>query len=247
MRDRKAVIKSMYMDLHKHEFTWAQLIVLSWDLFRKNFSLILLIGIILNVPVFILDELLPGLQLSYLTELAIVAPISLFISLIITLSYYKITEGFLDGQSITISEAMGFSFLRLNKATWTGLITLLIVMAWSLLFIIPGIIWGVYYSFIIYVVAAKNIGGMKALSESKSLVTGRWWKVFGFSVYISLLIAAAALLMEYPIGWFTNGITSRITRDIISLILGGYATFAMTVLYINIEHSRNPNAPPQVE
>jgi len=241
-QDRKAVIKSMYMNLYKQEFSLGQLLVLSWDVFSKNFPILLLMGLILYIPVFIGSEvlLISELNVDRSIVMAITGIISLVVSLMVSLSYYRTVEFHLENKAITISEALVFSLQRLGKASLTAIIAGVIVGLLSLLLVIPGIIWAVYYAFIIFVVAERNIGGMDALAFSKSLVVGRWWKVLGYGFLISLLLASIIIILEAPISTFTQGLTTRLFSDILSIILSAYSTTAYILFYINLQHNRRP-------
>ena len=247
-QDRKAVLKSMYIDLHKKEFSIGQLLILSWDVFSKNFYILVLTGLIMYLPVFIASEVIivSELGLTQLSILGIIAFISLAVSIIVTLSYYRIIESHLNNSIITIGDALSFSMNRLGKAAWTSIIAGVIVLLLSLLLIIPGIIWGIYYGFILFVVAQKNIGGWNALAVSKSLVVGRWWKVFWYGLVISMVVAMGAILLEAPISMFTEGVTSRMFADVFSIILSAYATTAYILFYINLQHNSLPVKPPPI-
>ncbi len=61
---------------------------------------------------------------------------------------------------------------------YTTLLIFLIVFAGSLLLIIPGLIFGVWYAFANYIIVAEGKLGMGALMASKELVINRWWKIF---------------------------------------------------------------------
>jgi hypothetical protein len=60
---------------------------------------------------------------------------------------------------------------------WLIILTSFLVFFWSLLFIIPGIIFVVFYSMIEYIFFFEGQRGMKALKRSKELVKGHWWAV----------------------------------------------------------------------
>lgn len=67
------------------------------------------------------------------------------------------------------------------------ILSLLVVSSWVclamfggfILFIIPGVIFYVWFAFSSFVLICEDIKGRKALSKSKEYVKGRWSKVFG--------------------------------------------------------------------
>ncbi len=70
-----------------------------------------------------------------------------------------------------------------QKKAWgffaVSFLTGIFVMLWSFLFIIPGIIFGIYYSLSLWTYIYENKTGTNALRRSKELVKGYWWSVFG--------------------------------------------------------------------
>jgi len=77
----------------------------------------------------------------------------------------------------------------------TGLLTLL----WTLLLIVPGIIFSVYYSFAIYALVYENQTGMAALRRSHQLVKNYWWAVISRTIFLSLIYLAALLVLSLPL------------------------------------------------
>lgn len=58
-----------------------------------------------------------------------------------------------------------------------SLLTGLVVGLGFLLFIIPGVIFAIWFAFPAYTVICEDKRGFKALSRSKELVKGHWWPV----------------------------------------------------------------------
>lgn len=97
-----------------------------------------------------------------------------FVAYIYKTNFYTLTD-----QNISIRKTVGHLFAVLFL---TGLITLF----GFLLFIIPGLIFLVWFSFaaIIAVIEGK---GVSAIKESKALVAGRFWPVAGRLFVLSIL------------------------------------------------------------
>lgn len=77
----------------------------------------------------------------------------------------------------------------------TSLLVGLVTIGGLLLLIIPGIYWGLLYSFapLITLVEGKNV---PALARSKQLVGGRWWEVFWRTFLFGLLVLGATLAIN---------------------------------------------------
>jgi hypothetical protein len=80
-----------------------------------------------------------------------------------------------------------------------------LVLLWSLLLIIPGIIFGVFYGFALYVLVFENIRGMAAIKRSQQLVTGYWWAVFGRTLFLILGALLVSFVLSIPYIFFPEG------------------------------------------
>lgn len=76
-----------------------------------------------------------------------------------------------------------------QKKVWgfilVGFLIGVLVMLWTFLFIIPGIIFAVYYSLAYWAYIYEDKKGFSALKRSKELVKNYWWPVFSryFMIY----------------------------------------------------------------
>lgn len=60
---------------------------------------------------------------------------------------------------------------------WINFLGGLIILLYSLLLVIPGIVWSIWLAFGVFIFAFEGIKGKKALDRSKELVKGFWWTV----------------------------------------------------------------------
>lgn len=60
---------------------------------------------------------------------------------------------------------------------WVSILVGLIVLAGMFLFIVPGLIFAVWYSFALLIFVLEGTKGYEALKKSKALVSGRFWPV----------------------------------------------------------------------
>jgi hypothetical protein len=72
------------------------------------------------------------------------------------------------------------------------------VFLWTLLLIIPGIIFSVYYSLSSWSLIYENKKGNEALKRSKSLIEGYWWAVVGRNAYLFLLYIVVFFVISLP-------------------------------------------------
>jgi uncharacterized membrane protein len=92
----------------------------------------------------------------------------------------------LDQNKLQIS-----SIQKMHPLIWVGFIELLIIAGGTILLIIPGLIFMVWYAFAQLSVVLDNKRGMKALSYSRDLVKGR----FLYTAYSTILIPILMMLV----------------------------------------------------
>lgn len=137
----------------------------------------------------------------------------------------------------------------------SGILTFLIILGGTLLFIIPGIIFAVWYGFFHYTVILDNKRGMDALNASKALVIGRWapivWRAIVPALIFGLINFAISLVLSnisfLPIAPFIRlTVAALFVSAADSIIYPLYAAAAL-ILYKNAkENPLDPEivAPP---
>jgi hypothetical protein len=123
---------------------------------------------------------------------------------------------------------------------WTSLLSGILTFLWTLLLIIPGIIFGVYYTFAEYIVVDKNVRGMDAIRLSKQYVQGLWWPVVfsllglaGVSVLVWLAIQAVGLIL----GQTAEGILALLFQF-------GFAPYS--VIYMILLYEKLKSLKPEI-
>jgi hypothetical protein len=96
------------------------------------------------------------------------------------------------------------------------------VFLWTLLLIIPGIIFGVYYSFAGWVLVFEGYKGRNALKRSKELVKGNWWGVFGRYMFLYLALFLFLVVLDIiltPLGEETANMIGDSVEQVVSFLL----------------------------
>ncbi len=65
-----------------------------------------------------------------------------------------------------------------------------------LLLIIPGLIFSVWFTFVVVIMINENVWGLAALKSSRNLVKGRFWKVAGYSGLCLILTFIYSLVVS---------------------------------------------------
>ncbi|MBZ9577492.1 hypothetical protein KJA13_00430 [Patescibacteria group bacterium] len=100
-------------------------------------------------------------------------------------------------QKIGIKESFTKGWSKILSYWWISILVGLITMVGFLLFIIPGIIFSLWFSLAGYVLVSEDIKGMKALFRSKQLIKGYWWKVFWRYLALTFLIILVLCIVGF--------------------------------------------------
>lgn len=77
-----------------------------------------------------------------------------------------------------------------------GLLVGILTLLWSILLIIPGIIFAVYYGQAYFALLFEDKKGMSALRRSKELVKNYWWPVVGRTLLLGLMTWAGLIILS---------------------------------------------------
>ena len=110
-------------------------------------------------------------------------------------------------EKIGIKEAFRRGWGKMNSFAWVLILTGFITMGGSMLFMIPGIIFSIWFVFASYILVNENIGGMNALMKSKAYVQGHWWSVFWRFLALGLIFIGPFIALAIILGAITAGIT----------------------------------------
>lgn len=94
-------------------------------------------------------------------------------------------------------------FKATRKLFWPYLgltvLTSIFILLWTLLLIIPGIIFSVFYSLACYVFFFEGKKGMAAIRRSTQLVKNYWWPVFWRFIVITLVTWLLMMVISLPL------------------------------------------------
>jgi len=177
-------------------------------LFPKAFGVLIVPGVCVFVCFFVGTVLLFLIQ-----KFSGLSPLIILLAFIFAVGFYFVV--WLHASLITIVVNMDAE-IRVKEAIKTGwkmVLPLLSVYIWSILivgggilfFIIPGILFVVWFSLSPFALFCENMRGRRALLRSKYLIKGYWWNVFGrLSVlfFIGIIVFAGLDLLEKKLSVF---------------------------------------------
>ncbi len=230
----------MKSNVYEKEYSLGDFIVDTTQQYMDNFKIIFMLLLVIVLPINIITFLLFGNASTPTVNFGFTNIIILFIlsaiSLVSMISIAYAIKQKIDKKSCDLKEAITFGFNKLMPALGTMILLFIFVFLLSLLLIIPGIIFAVYWTFALYVVIFKNVSGNSALSQSKELVQNRWWKTLGFLFIIGLiptLIGFIAIMLLPPLSG-----TITIISSFISTVINAFAIVGTTLLFLNYDKNR---------
>jgi hypothetical protein len=211
-----------------------QILKESWAIYKNRFKTLITI-ILMPTAAYLLLILLAATVTGITVGVAkqtsanihpwIVSGIILGVVAVICLIYFYIWAAVAQlyaikdqAENIDWKEAYKRSKPKIGAYFTTSLLAGLATVGGAILFIIPGIIFGLWFSQSCYVVVEEGLTNTTALKRSKYYTKGRIWQIFGKLFYVgvitmALYIALAILLaifgyatgIKYAhISWITN-------------------------------------------
>jgi saccharopine dehydrogenase-like NADP-dependent oxidoreductase len=140
------------------------------------------------------------------------------------------------GERRHLPRALAVSFATTPRYLPAMLLALVILLGLSLLLFVPGIVQAVYYTFITQVIVLRQGHGRSALAHAKALVRGRWWRVFGINLLLSLPYLLVSLLGDQLPR------TALVLAGVVLLeaVYTGFWLVGLTLLFLDLDSLRSP-------
>lgn len=134
-------------------------------------------------------------------------------------------------QRLGVKESLAKGWHKILSYWWISIIAGFITMGGFLLFIIPGIIFAVWFSLAIYVLVSEDIKGMNALFKSKQLVRGYWGKVF----WRFLVMGIVFVVIVVPIAVLAEIFDIPFVTQIISVLIAPFTVTFGFLIYESLQ------------
>ncbi len=249
-------------------YTIPEIIEKSWLLYVKHLKqlwLYLLLFFLLS-PLFSLLFLslvtIHGVLFAHGAGLALFLPVDIILGLAFLIAYILIyyfvfvsfcqtIKQLFDGTAVTSF----LTSLKLNKllvvsTAWVAIIVGLVILGGSLLLLIPGLIFTIWYVFSVNEAIFEGKIAGSALRVSKQLVVGRWWTILFRVVIPPLIFVIATVLLQFIISWLAYAFLSQGAADVLSAItstlLNAFLVPLLTVCNLVLYFSAKTSQPVAV-
>ncbi len=219
-------------------YSLSQIFSLTGEFFKSYTPQILSIALPILIPIQILLFFLsksqstpPEIGFAVFIVLVLNALSWVFLSLCISIFVSEVAVQ----NSVTVPQIFEKAMSKLFPALITSFLSFFFIFCLSLLLVIPGIIFSVFWAFVMQSVAIRGKVGMEALSYSKSLVTGRWWNTFGYFLVLGLIFILFSIVIMLPIQLMGSSI--NIIQPLVSIVMSIVGVVFSTVFFLVYEQS----------
>jgi hypothetical protein len=179
----------------------------SWTLYRTNFKFFVKIVVWILVPSIILS-ILPAITTNTMIFLPInffFSLISLFVGLFISIVLISSIKSLIKKEPIDLMALYNASYSKILSYFWISILAGLAVLGGTILLVIPGIIFSVWFSFAAIIFVIEGVKGTESLKSSKELVKGKFWPVLwrwvaSYAIY-GIILTIVVLIPVYIIGF----------------------------------------------
>ncbi|MBP2652742.1 MAG: hypothetical protein H6Q73_311 [Firmicutes bacterium] len=233
----------MFDDIKERELGLGDIIKDGWAVYSQQITAIILITLLVYLPMNIAGYFYaeyitrnPDLSIANIVELFLGIFVLVIIAFIAQMAIVLIVEHAIknDKSELNWMTALRQAFFRLGSLVGSSFLGGLIIVGLTLFLVIPGIIWSIYYTFVLQVVVLRDVGGKKALDYSKSLVKGRWWRVFWKLLAVGIIYAVIASILGAAENFLPE--CGGIITDTCASLAYAFYNVASTVLFLNLEY-----------
>ena len=179
----------------------------TFRIFRRHFILFAKIGAVLMIPVGLIEIIQQVAVQQHADDLAFNLLTSGVVALVRAIVYMAVLAAIIYtmseirmGRQPTVGDAYNEGMERFLPMIWTavlyGLLTALIGI--TIIGLPAAVYLGVCWVFGMHVAVIEGKRGMPALSRSKALVKGHWWRVLGIYILISIIVGIISVIFSVP-------------------------------------------------
>jgi|GEM_PF-1198322 len=180
-----------------------------------------------------------------------------FAGILVSLALAVLVEAHTRNENVSLKEVLLRSLKRLPVAFGTILVTSILVGLLFLALIVPGVMFTIFWMFALTAVALRGVSFFGALSYSKALVKGRWWKTFGYALVLMLIGGVIAVAAGSLGGIFASVISGLIPFQPVFRLFNilvftfvdltqTFITAGLVFFFLQWEETRGPGALPAI-
>ncbi len=176
------------------------------------------------------------LQGNYLSFLSFIVIFSLVIFLIQAWGQLALIYAIKDHQEkIGVTEAYRRAREKFFSYLWLIILIFFINFGALLFFIIPGLIFIIWFSLAGFILVAENLKGMKALLKSREYIRGKWWVICRKYLFIGFLSLIFTLAFIFVFNSLKIPFGQQIAQFLVNLFLLPLIITYIFLIYENLK------------
>lgn len=213
------------------------LIVKSWQLFSKNFTTLFKVILWLLVPTILLSLApLLGENTTVVTITFFLMALTIVVSIWINIILIELLNKYYKNETADVEGLYKTSWSKFWPLVLVSVLVGLAVLGGTILFIIPGIIFAVWFSFANYFLILEDKRGIEALKASKKLVQGKWWSILWHwvapTLFYGIIMMAMAGIIMIILSFFMD--MKSLTANLIGATISNILSVGLTPLFVAI-------------
>ena len=216
-------------------FSMGEAISFGWDVMRNNIGFFLLLLIVAffieNILGFVSD--FAGRDFPMIAVL--LSLVGAMLGLVVQMGMIKVSLQFCDGIKGKLDDLLSTFNLLLSMIV-ASIVYILIVICGMILFVVPGVIWGIKFSLYPYFIVDEGLGPIEAIKASGNATDGAKLHLWLFGLLMGLINIAGALALF--VGLFATIPTSMVAYAYVYRTLAGKSAGGAAVpecsMYINL-------------
>lgn len=179
----------------------------TFRIFRRHFLLFAKIGAVLMIPVGLIEIIQQVAVQQHAGDLAFNLLTSGVVTLVRVIVYMAVLSAIIYamseirlGRVPSVGDAYNEGMEHFPSMIWIAFLVALLtgLIAITIIGIPIAVYLGVCWVFGLHVAVIESKTGMSALSRSKALVKGHWWRVLGIYILISIIVGIISVIFSMP-------------------------------------------------
>lgn len=167
-------------------FSVTEAIGFGWEITKRKLAFFIFL-ILFVFFISFLTNIVPSYMSEEMPLISIVVSgISFVINIFVQMGLTRITLKYCDNREGELKDLIS-TFPLFFKYLLGVVLYSLIIIAGLVLLIVPGIIWGIRYQYVGYLIIDQNLDPIEALKKSSEITSGSKWDLFLFNIILGLI------------------------------------------------------------
>ena len=172
--------------MDKRDFSIEEALQYGWNIMKANIWFFVGVLVVAWAIVWIPSIIANTLQRNFAGLSFIFRIIAFAANIIISIGLITIALKFLDDQQPIFENLFSFK-PYFWKYLGGSILFMLVVWAGIILFVIPGIYWGLKFQFYGYFIVDRGCGPVESLRRSSQITQNVKWKLLGFGIVLAII------------------------------------------------------------